>query len=139
MYCKDKGDFEDLFQEISMALWKSYPDFRGRSRESTWTYRVGLNIAITSFRKGSRRLDNHRITGLHHNLPERNDKRLDLQYEEELENAVDTLNKFDKALVLLYLEEKSYKEIGEIMGISESNVGVKINRIKKRLQEIIKP
>jgi RNA polymerase sigma-70 factor, ECF subfamily len=139
MYCDDKDDREDLFQEILVELWKSYPKFNGHSKFSTWMYRVGLNVAITSFRVRKKRPDKDQITVANENVPLGESERLDLIFGRELQAAIDVLNKFDKALVMLYLDEKSYREISEIMGITESNVGVKINRIKKQLYEILKP
>jgi RNA polymerase sigma-70 factor, ECF subfamily len=139
MYCEDKDDREDLFQEMLMELWKSYPRFNGRAKFSTWMYRVGLNVAITSFKARNKRPDKNQMKETYENVPFNEQDRLDLTFDLELNTAINILNRFDKALLMLYLDEKSYKEISEIIGISESNVGVKINRIKKQLQKIIKP
>jgi RNA polymerase sigma-70 factor, ECF subfamily len=139
MYCDGNNDREDLFQEMLMELWKSYPRFNGLSKFSTWMYRVGLNVAITSFKTRRKRPDKDGIMSFHERVPSEETDRLDLVFNKELQAAIDILNKFDKALLMLYLDEKSYKEISEILGITESNVGVKINRIKKHLQEILKP
>jgi RNA polymerase sigma-70 factor, ECF subfamily len=139
MYCDDKDDREDLFQEMLIELWKSYPRFNGKSKFSTWMYRVGLNVAITSFKIRNKRPDKDQMKETYENIPLNEQDRLDFTFDQELNAAINILNKFDRALLMLYLDEKSYKEISEIMGISESNVGVKINRIKKQLQEIIKP
>jgi RNA polymerase sigma-70 factor (ECF subfamily) len=139
MYCDDRQDSEDLFQEIVLQLWKSYSGFKGESKVSTWMYRVALNTAITRLRKAQRRPDSQRI--IHHNVnvADGESDRLDLQYDAELQLAINTLNKFDRALMMLYLDEKSYGEISEIMSITESNVGVKINRIKNKLKSILNP
>ncbi len=139
MYCNDHDDSEDLFQEIVLQLWRSYPAFKGDAKVSTWMYRIGLNTAITRLRKNSRKPLTQSLSIEHQNLRDTVPQRIDIEYREELQTAINMLNKLDKALVMLYLDEKSYKEIAEIIGISESNVGVKINRIKKKLQEIIKP
>jgi RNA polymerase sigma-70 factor, ECF subfamily len=139
MYCNDREDSEDLFQEILLALWKSYPRFDGRSKETTWMYKVGLNVAITSFRKRKKRPEIDRMNSTHYNITISDERRLDIDYDDELQRAINVLTKFDKALLMLYLEEKSYKDIAEIMALSESNVGVKVNRIKKKLQEILTP
>lgn len=139
MYTTDKPDSDDLFQEIVLQLWKSYPGFKGDSKVSTWMYRVSLNVAITRLQKNKRRPDNFRLQSYDHNISEEHGDRIDIEYDNELQRALNMLNKFDKALVMLYLDEKSYKEMSEIMGISESNIGVKINRIKSRLKEILNP
>jgi len=138
MYC-NHHDSEDLFQEIVLQLWKSYPTFNHESRITTWMYRVALNTAISSLRKGKRTLGNQQLSSLHDNLQENKDIRIDIQYDHALQQAILALNRFDKALVLLYLDENSYLEMSEIMGISESNIGVKINRIKKKLKQILNP
>jgi RNA polymerase sigma-70 factor (ECF subfamily) len=102
-------------------------------------YRVALNTAITRLRKAKRRPDNQRIILDNVNMADGGSDRLDLQYDAELQLAINTLNKFDRALLMLYLDEKSYSEISEIMSITESNVGVKINRIKNKLKSILNP
>ena len=102
-------------------------------------YRVALNTAITRLRKSSKRKDVFPLDDHHYNVPDTGTKRMDIEYDLELQTAIDQLNKFDRALVMLYLDEKSYKEMSEIMEISESNIGVKINRIKQKLKEILKP
>ncbi|MGR3810986.1 RNA polymerase sigma factor [Jiulongibacter sp. NS-SX5] len=132
LYEDQPEDRRDLFQEIVLQLWRSYPKFRAEAKESTWVYRIALNTAITIFRKKTKR--NQVLTEV--DLP-------DFVIEEngQLEQlmwAIQRLNKLDKALILLYLEDKSYKEMAEISGYSESNVGVKLNRIKKKLSNILK-
>ena len=139
MYCNDTTDSEDLFQEIVLQLWRSYPKYKGDAKVSTWMYRVALNTAITRLRKSSKRKDIYPLTDQHYDLPESDSRRLDIEYDHELRVAINALNKFDRALVMLYLDEKSYKEMAEILEISESNIGVKISRIKQKLKEIINP
>ena len=137
MYCSDSTDAEDLFQEILLQLWKAWPTFQAASKVSTWIYRIGLNTAITRLRKNSRRPALEALSLAQQAIGEIPSQRLDILFDQELQAAIDGLHKFDRALVMLYLEEKSYKEIAEIMGLSEGNVGVKINRIKKLLKEKI--
>ena len=139
MYCSDPHDSEDLFQEIMLQLWKSYPQFNGLSKFTTWMYRVALNTAITRLRRDKRRPDNRRIGDEETKVPENSTARMDVEYGQPLQEAIDTLNKFDRALLLLYLDEKSYREIAEIMGLTETNVGVKINRIKQKLKSLLNP
>jgi RNA polymerase sigma-70 factor (ECF subfamily) len=137
MYCTNNTDAEDLFQEILLQLWKSWPSYKADSKVSTWMYRVGLNTAITRLRKNTKKPLFQAISSEHNLIPDDESQRIDIILDKELQVAISYLNKIDKALVMLYLDEKSYKEIAEIMGLSESNVGVKINRIKKKLKESI--
>ena len=138
MYCEDSEDREDLFQEIVLQLWLSFPRFRGESKLSTWMYRIGLNTAITRLRKKKRRPLLRPISAADQDIADK-DGLNDVGYARELQHAIALLNKFDRALMMLYLEEKSYKEMAEIMEISESNVGVKINRIKQKLKTVLNP
>ncbi|TCK85575.1 RNA polymerase sigma factor [Albibacterium bauzanense] len=137
MYCDDNEDAEDLFQDILFQLWKSWPTFNSDSKVSTWMYRIGLNTAITRLRKNKQRPLFQSLTLAQHSIPNDSSQRLDILFDEELQNAIASLNKMDKGIVMLYLDEKSYKEIAEIMGLTESNVGVKINRIKEKLRKTI--
>lgn len=139
MYCTEQADAEDLFQEIILQLWRSWPGFSRQSKVSTWLYRIALNTAITRFRRSKTRPVLGPLNIHHDNYSEPPPQRMDLQYAPELQMAIDTLNKFDKSLLLLYLDDNPYSEIAEILGLSISNVGVKINRIKKKLKEILNP
>jgi len=130
---------KDLFQEITIQLWKAYPKFRGDAKFSTWMYRIALNTAITLYRKSKRRLptDNidpvlYRVKAIDYDDTE--EQQLSLMYD-----AIKQLNDIEKALVFLYLEDKNYYEISETMGITEINARVKMNRIKKKLRNILNP
>ncbi len=135
LYCPDRDDREDLFQEIVIQIWKSLPGFRKESTLSTWMYRVALNTAITHFRKGKRSVNSISITGI--DLPDINDSDEKEESFKQLFAAIEHLDKVDKSIVLLYLDEKSYEEIGEITGLSKTNVGVRINRIKTKLSNTL--
>ncbi|HXD77500.1 MAG TPA: sigma-70 family RNA polymerase sigma factor [Puia sp.] len=136
LYCFSAADRQDLFQEIVVQLWRSYPSFRGDSRVGTWLYRIALNTAITGLRR-RRRL----ITSVD---PERLPTELqDIQYaaekEEQLQllyTAIGRLTEIEKALTMLYLEDKTYQEMEDILGISQNNLRVKMNRIKDKLRKI---
>jgi RNA polymerase sigma-70 factor (ECF subfamily) len=136
VYCPNPSDREDLFQEIVYQLWKSYNTFRGDSKFTTWMYRVALNTAITGFKKYQKQPKPKDLNDRILQMPEKKDDltedRLKALYE-----AISTLNDIDKALIMLHLEENTYQEIAVIMGITETNVGVKLNRIKKKLKEIM--
>ena len=139
MYTNDKESHNDLFQEITIQLWKAYPKFRGDSKFSTWMYRVALNTAITLYRKSKREIRTQDFDDVSFKIKaqEYNDEteqQLKLMYK-----AVKQLNDIDKALVFLYLEDQSYREISETLGISEVNARVKMNRIKTALKNILNP
>jgi RNA polymerase sigma-70 factor, ECF subfamily len=139
LYCNHEEEAEDLFQEILLQLWISYPGFNKRSLISTWMYKVALNTAITRLRKLNGRKNLESLSFAQYNLADEEGNAALIEQEMALSRAISQLNKFDKAIVLLYLEDKNYQEMAEIMGISESYVGVKINRIKKRLKELLNP
>lgn len=139
LYTSGDDAHKDLFQEITIQLWKAFPKFRGDSKFSTWAYRVALNTAITLYRKSKRTVATVEYDGGYHFL-----KDVDYNYEEEeqlklLYKAVYALNDIEKALVFMYLEDKDYREIAETLGISEVNARVKMNRIKGKLKKILNP
>ena len=133
-YYSDPEDQKDLFQEIVIKLWKSADSFNHRSRFSTWLYRVALNTAITHKQKSGR----YFFTSIDKSIPQESfDTNIDKNSElDTLYKAIDKLNKVEKAIIHLYLEEKSYEEMAEITGFTKSNVSVKLVRIKKKLEKI---
>lgn len=134
IYTRDKAAHDDLFQEVTIQLWKAYPKFRGDSKFSTWMYRVGLNTSITLYRKSMRRVESQRIEPVAYKLSyEEYDDTKDEQLN-RIYAAVHKLNDIEKAIVFLYLENKNYKEISETLGISEVNARVRMNRIKTKLK-----
>ncbi len=135
LYAADTEDIKDLFQEIVLQAWSAYPRFRKESSISTWLYRVALNTAITHKRKQHKHIS---VPG----FPENNIADTTPQYAEEykiLHRLVSALPPLDKALVLLYMEDRPHTEIAEILGISTSNVGTKLGRIKDKLKQQAKP
>ena len=138
LYCLEKEYKKDLFQEIVLQLWKAFPSFRNESQRSTWMYRVALNTAITIFRKESRAPEKRSISDMEFEIPDMDSFVDQTEHLGLLKQAIDTLTPIEKAIILLYLEEKSYEEISEIIGISKTNTGVKINRIKIKLEKTIK-
>lgn len=128
-------DQEDLFQEIVYQLWKSYPSFKGESKVSSWIYRIALNTAIAIYRKSKILIDYYQAFPEHIHP---SDEKTISENEERLFWALRKLNDSEKAVISLYLEEFNYQEIAEITGLSESNVGVRLNRIKNKLKEILK-
>ncbi|KAA2216480.1 MULTISPECIES: RNA polymerase sigma factor [Maribacter] len=139
LYTNDRESHNDLFQEITIQLWKAYPKFRGESKFSTWMYRVALNTAITLYRKSKRRIDTQDYESVLFKIKadeydETEEQQLKLMYK-----AVRQLGDIEKALVFMYLEDKNYTEIAETLGITEVNARVKMNRIKTKLRTILNP
>lgn len=134
LYMDAHADREDLFQEITLQAWKAYAGFRGDAKFSTWLYRVALNTAITFFRKEKRKPDIYSTEA----VPDLGSHETYDPIEEQVKAmyaAIGDLSKIDKAIVMLYLEDYNYNDIGEMMGITANNVAVKMNRIKTRLKE----
>jgi RNA polymerase sigma-70 factor (ECF subfamily) len=138
LYLSDNEDKRDLFQEIVLQLWKSFQSFRNESQRSTWMYRVALNTAISNFRTESRKPERRSLTDDEFEIPDISDLSEQSERIHMLKHAIDQLTQVEKAIIMLYLEEKTYEEIAEIMGITRSNTGVKLNRIKSKLELIIK-
>lgn len=134
-YCRNKDDREDLAQEMIYQLWKSYEAYKPDYKYSTWMYRIALNVAISFYRKQTVA---RATVGLHEHLFEFGDDRDEPPDVHDnlsrLQQFIAALQELDRALMLLYLEEKNHKEIAEILGISETNVGTKISRIKEKLK-----
>lgn len=137
VYCYDREHRKDLFQEILIQLWKSYPSFKNKAKFSTWMYRVSLNVALQYVRKEQRKPQEIEISSALQNLSgqETNDHQA-----EELQSlyaAIAQLKDVEKAIIMLYLEDKGNDEIAEIIGISQNYVRVKMNRAKSKLKKIL--
>ncbi|MEO0897599.1 MAG: RNA polymerase sigma factor [Bacteroidota bacterium] len=139
LYLKDEAEKEDLFQEILLQLWRAYPNFQGKAKFSTWMYRIALNTAITGVRKSQRKVP----------VEDREVEEADVIGEDTLLDkkersqvlwkAIYSLSDVEKAIIILYMESYSYEEISEMVGINVNHLGVKINRIKKKLKAILSP
>jgi RNA polymerase sigma-70 factor (ECF subfamily) len=132
-YAFTTQDREDLFQDVAAQLWRSIPRFQGQSKESTWIYRVALFSAISWARREQRHREGRQsLEGVERMSVDvtATDDRLEWLYE-----RIGRLNPVDRSLILLSLDGFSYREMAEVLGISESNVGVKLHRIKRRLTE----
>jgi RNA polymerase sigma-70 factor (ECF subfamily) len=127
LYTTDSDAHNDLFQEITIQLWKAFPKFRGESKFSTWAYRVALNTAITLYRKSTRSVNTITYEAQQHFF-------IQDEYNHEEEEKLKLMY-----LVYMYLEDKDYTEIAETLGISEVNARVKMNRIKGKLIKILNP
>ena len=132
VYMDVYADREDLFQEVTLQAWKAYPNFRGDAKFSTWLYRVALNTAITFFRKEKKQIPTINTEVFFDNSEFHNPIEEQVQ---AMYKAIGDLGKIDKALIMLYLEDYNYNDIGEILGISANNVAVKMNRLKIKLKE----
>ena len=139
LYTNNSDAHKDLFQEVTIQLWKAFPNFRGDSKFSTWAYRVALNTAITLYRKSTRTIktseyEKHSFFISQDEYNSDEEEQLHLMYK-----AVSTLNDIEKALIFMYLEDANYTEIAQTLGISEVNARVKMNRIKGKLKKILNP
>ena len=134
VYENSWADREDLFQEICLQLWLSYPNFREEAKFSTWMYRVALNTAISNIRKSKKNLSFEPLRETDR-IPD--DSNIEKENVQLLYCAVSKLNRIDKAIILLWLEEKNYEEIATIMGTTKSNISVKLVRIKRKLEELV--
>jgi len=134
VYADNHSDREDLFQEICLQLWKSYSKFREESQFSTWLYRVALNTAINNIRKKKTSIQFDPTKDIDIATSDSSNER---ERVNSLYNAISKLNRIDKAIIILWLEEKSYCEIASIIGTTKSNISVKLVRIKRRLEEMV--
>ena len=132
MFSKDKEEVDDLFQEVLVRLWQGYDSFQGKSDLRTWIYRVSLNTCISIDRKKKRRKTQPLLEGV--DLFDKNDA--DNRQTDLLHERIGRLQAFDRAIVLLWLEDMSYEEIAQIVGISVKNVSVKLYRIKEQLKQM---
>jgi RNA polymerase sigma-70 factor (ECF subfamily) len=134
-YCKDLDDRKDLVQEIVIQLWRSLKTFDNANKLSTWMYRVALNVAISFYRRDTKRknisaeLTDKIIEIIPDNATDETEGKIN-----QLQQFISELGHIDRALMILYLEDKSQKEIGEILGLTETNVSTKIARIKEKLK-----
>lgn len=120
----------DLYQEVVLNLWKAFPSFRGDSKYSTWIYRIALNTCVSFYRRSKKDIS---YVDISIDIPDVVDNNEEIQ---ELYKLINRLGKIERALVLLYLDDKSYKEIAEITGLTVTNVATKISRIKDKLRDM---
>lgn len=126
-----REELEDYYQEVLIQLWRSLPNFRNESKMSTWIYRVSLNTCISYVRKNKKvnKVSLIDLDFIDNDIEKK-------YYIDELYLLINRLNKFEKAIILLWLEERDYEEIASIVGISKNNVAVKLNRIKEKLRKM---
>jgi RNA polymerase sigma-70 factor, ECF subfamily len=135
-------DQEDLFQDVLLQVWSSIPAFRGEAKETTWIYRVAFNTALAWRRGERRRREGHerfsKIGSVPQVQPSHADSLPNKELVEQLYTAIRQLPKVDASLALMHLDGLSYQDMGEVLGISENYIGVKLNRIRKQLAEQLK-
>ena len=132
MYTNELMSFEDLYQETIYNLWKSYQSFKGNCKSSTWVYRVTINTCITYIRlkyKRGHQLELTKAINMPAEIAADNNKK-------ELYSMISRLSLMDRSIIMLWLDEKSYTEIAETLGISETNVGSRLNRAKEKLKQM---
>ena len=138
IYCDDEEQRKDLFQEILIQLWKSYSSFRGEAKFSSWMYRVALNVAIQHLRKTKKMPDDVKLSS-ELQLADPVDIDHDGEKMQLLRDAIAELKDVEKAIIMLYLEDKGNEEIAQIIGISQNYVRVKMNRIRAKLKKTLNP
>lgn len=135
-YTNTQEDFEDYYQEVSLQIWRSKDNFNEKSDWSTWVYRIALNVCLTLLKKKKNNVQHFATDYLPIEMQEESktflDDDLDMLYD-----AIRKLSEIDRAVILLYLEEKSYKEIAETFHATPNNIGVRIKRIKQRLKKLL--
>jgi RNA polymerase sigma-70 factor (ECF subfamily) len=134
IYAKDQDDLNDLFQETVLNLWKSFPRYRGDSKLTTWVYRIAMNTCITFLRRSNTRPQTVPMTAQAVASLEADEETSEQL--KELYRLINQLGKLERALILLWLEERSYQEMADILGLSTANVAVKLNRIKEKLKKM---
>lgn len=137
IYANSSDEHKDLFQEIAIQLWKSYPYFRGDSKFSTWMYSISLNTAMSLFRKNKKYENEVSFSLTEHNFKQEETENIDEKIN-AMYQAIHQLNDVEKALIMMYLDDKNYDEISEILGITQGNARVKMNRAKNKLKLLIK-
>jgi len=135
-YTNSQEDFEDYYQEVCLQIWRSKENFREESEWSTWVYRISLNVCLTLLKKKKNNSQHFVSDSLPAQETEDNyafsDESLNLLYD-----AIRKLSEIDRAIIMLYLEEKSYQEIADIIGTNPNNIGVRVQRIKMKLKKIL--
>ena len=139
-YARGADDREDLAQEIAAALWRAWPRYDPARSFSTWMYRVALNVGISHLRgDGRRRRHMVPLDDALHDVAAAGDNHEHDQHLRLLQGFMATLDPLNRALLLLYLEDRSAREIGDVLGISPSNVGTRIGRLKQRIRDHVAP
>jgi RNA polymerase sigma-70 factor, ECF subfamily len=136
LYENDRDARNDLFQEIVLQLWRSFPTFRGEAKITTWMYRIALNTAISGLRKQGRTIKTEDILERHFNFSDSDDDSQEENYQ-RLQWAIRQLTEIERAMIMMALDEVPYEEIAETIGITQNNVRVRMNRIREKLRKLM--
>ena len=134
-YSNSQEDFEDYYQEVCLQIWKSKDNFKGQSEWSTWIYRISLNVCLTLLKKTKK--TQHTSTDYIPDVVIEDSRAFTDESLNHLYSAIKQLSELDRGVIMLYLEEKSYQEIADIIGTNANNIGVRITRIKEKLKKIL--
>lgn len=137
VYAYTDADRQDLFQEIVIQLWKAWPNFKGNAQLSTWLYRVAINTAITGLRKKKHKIEAYESIKFEHISDDGPDRTTEDQLQ-QLYKAIGQLSEVEKAIVMLYMEDRPYSEMEDILGIGQGKLRVKMSRIKEKLRQLTK-
>ncbi len=137
MYENDREVRNDLFQEIVLQLWKSFPTFRGEAKITTWMYRIALNTAISGYRKQTRHVKTEDLHEIHFNISEQYGGDDGEENSQRLQWAIRQLSEIERAMIMMALEEIQYDEIAETIGITQNNVRVRMKRIREKLRKLM--
>jgi RNA polymerase sigma factor (sigma-70 family) len=137
-YSNNEEERRDLFQDIVFQLWKSYPSFKHEAQFSTWMYRIALNTAISGLRKIKARPSHQIIDEEIENKIQTPDTCANEERVQFLYKAIRSLTEVDRALILLYLDDMSYDQMADALGLTKTNIGVRLNRIKGKLEKEMK-
>lgn len=138
LYENDREARNDLFQEIVLQLWRSFPTFRGEAKITTWMYRIALNTAISGLRKRGRTIKTEDILERHFNFSDVSDETQEENFQ-KLQWAIRQLTEIERAMIMMALDEIPYEEIAETIGITQNNVRVRMNRIREKLRKLMTP
>lgn len=137
LYETDRDARNDLFQEIVLQLWKSFPTFRGEAKITTWMYRIALNTAISGLRKLGRKVKTEELEEFHFNITDQAEDHFEENFQ-KLQWAIRQLTEIERAMIMMALDEVPYDEIAENIGISQNNVRVRMNRIREKIRNLIR-
>ena len=137
LYETEQDAREDLFQEIVLQLWKSFPNFRGDSKITTWMYRIALNTAISALRKYKKKPFTEDIKEYHLNIMEQHENDAQIENLQKLQWAIRQLPEIERGMMMMALDEIPYEEIAETIGITQNNVRVRMNRIREKLRNLM--
>lgn len=136
-YTNSQEDFEDYYQEVCLQIWRSKANFREQCEWSTWVYRISLNVCLTLLKKKKSNGQTYFTSDVVPDVVTIENRAFEDEPLNQLYVAIRHLSEVDRALILLYLEEKPYQEIADILGTNANNIGVRVSRIKERLKKII--